>query len=98
MLSLCPAEAHFFIYTKDKIVFEERKHEYELVRLHAFYTLSPHFDKKKNTIKKPSDLLPFPWDQVKIVPLNLEEYTEEAFKKLDEKYKNPKTFIKSISK
>ncbi len=81
---MSPLEAHFFMYTQDRIIFEQRKHEYEVMRLQTFHINRAHQDFKKGHIRKPSDLIPMPWDNdLPEFEINPENYTEDAFAALD---------------
>lgn len=85
MLKLSPAEAHFFIYTRDRIIFEDRKHDYELMRHQTFLLLSPYLD-SKSRIKKPSDLITFEWESNNQAQINPADFTEDAFQLAEKKY------------
>jgi hypothetical protein len=80
---MTPSEAHFFVYAKDRILFEERKHEYELMRKQTYYLLQPYGSQKK-PIPRPDRLMPFSWD--KQIKINLEDFSEARFAALEERY------------
>ena len=77
------SEAHFFILTRDHIIFEERKHDFEVMRLQTFYQMSPYYG-KKNKPRKPSSLMPFSWDPVIKIDINPEDFNEDAFKRSED--------------
>lgn len=85
VLELTPKEGHYFLFTKDRIVYEQRKHDFEVMRLQTFHLMRPHMS-KNSTINSPAKLMPFIWDKSPIVEINKDRYTEEEFKKLEAKY------------
>lgn len=93
MLCLTPGEAHFFIYTKDKIVFEERKHDYEVMRRQTRVLASPYL--KKNSNPTEEEFMPFSWDKGRVVSVIPELLTPEAWAAADARYcgKKAKPFI-----
>jgi len=64
------------------IKYREKKHENELEeqRLWTFYSILPHVDTKK--LKKPEDLIKFPWEKTTNAKFN--EEVEEVTEKLKE--------------
>jgi len=62
------------------------KHDYNLARWQTFMLLQPHIDSKKGNMKKPTDLVKFDWDEVKVIPLNTELSEEQ--KKIIEQMDN----------
>ena len=65
-------DAHFVLYEMKlfeigdylKAIDEHKKEQMERDRLWTFYTILPHVDHKK--LKKPQDLMPFPWEKEEI--------------------------------
>lgn len=85
---MCPYQGHHFLYTMDRIIFDNRKHEYEVMRMQTFYLLQPHLDLKKGNVTRPSDLMSFQWDaeSIKKIELDPENFTEDSFAALDNLY------------
>lgn len=73
-------QAHLFIYTKQRIKEEELKQQMEVMRLQTFYMLKPHL---KDSINKPSKLMPFHWEIEPI--LDVEAVNFDAFDRLFQK-------------
>lgn len=82
-------DAHFVLYEMKlfeigdylKAIDEHKKEQMERDRLWTFYTILPHVDHKK--LKKPQDLMPFPWEKEEIEKEALEQLKkdEEMFNK-----------------
>ena len=82
-------DAHFVLYEMKlfemgdylKAIDEHKKEQIERDRLWTFYTILPHVDQKK--LKKPQDLMPFPWEKEEIEKEALEQLKkdEEMFNK-----------------
>ena len=85
---MSPLEVHPFLFTQDHIIFEQRKHDYEVMRLQAYHLARLQIDLAKAGIKGPSDLIPFVWDKevTKVIDLNPEDYTEDAFLLAEKRY------------
>lgn len=78
-------QAHFFLYTKDKLTQRKYRDQAELVRLQTFILMQPHLTKK---INKPSDLMPFEWDN--IIPIAPPKIEESDYMQLDKMFANRK--------
>ena len=82
-------DAHFVLYEMKlfemgdylKAIDEHKKEQIERDRLWTFYTILPHVDHKK--LRKPQDLMPFPWEKDQIEKDALEQLKkdEEMFNK-----------------
>ena len=82
-------DAHFVLYEMKlfemgdylKAIDEHKKEQMERDRLWTFYTILPHVDHKK--LRKPQDLMPFPWEKDQIEKDALEQLKkdEEMFNK-----------------
>jgi hypothetical protein len=80
-------EAHYFLFTKSHIEFEQEKQAYEVARFQSYLNLSPYLDKKKcNTIKK---LFPFPWEEGQ-TNTPIIQFSEEVFEGFDGLFKAAK--------
>ncbi|WP_192820169.1 hypothetical protein [Rufibacter sp. LB8] len=88
VLVMTPKEAEPFIYMQDKIIYEEYKRNADLLRLQTYYIVAPHVKFKEANIKKPSDLINYPWDKKLVITIKLEDYTEDKFIELEKRYLN----------
>jgi|GEM_PF-4136968 hypothetical protein len=73
-------EAHFFLYTQNEIKKQELREQMEVMRLQTFYMLKPHL---KDSINKPSKLMPFHWESEPILDVQAVDF--DAFDKLFQK-------------
>lgn len=83
------SEAHFFIYTQDNIVLQERKHDYEVMRKLAFKNSIPY--QKENSTLTEERFMPFSWDKKKVVDIDPANFTEEKFLEAERRYKIKKS-------
>jgi hypothetical protein len=58
-----------------KAIDEHKKEQMERDRLWTFYTILPHIDQKK--LKKPQDLMPFPWEREQLEKDALEQLEKD---------------------
>ena len=76
-------DAHFVLYEMKlfeigdyiKAIDEHKKEQMERDRLWTFYTILPHIDQKK--LKKPQDLMPFPWEREQLEKDALEQLEKD---------------------
>jgi hypothetical protein len=83
---MSPSEAHFFIYTQDKIKANEARRQYEVMRLQTLYLLKPYQDSKRPS-PTAEKLMPFPWDKKQLVEIDPADWTEERFKEAERRYR-----------
>lgn len=79
-----PSEAHRFVFTRDQIIFEQRKHEEEITRKQTYFLLQPYGSDAK-PIPKPEKFWPLPGDK-NVPEMTPEELTPEAWEQLDKRY------------
>lgn len=78
-----PREAHPFLVTRAAIIEDQRRHEYELMRIQT-YKLFPNFSK---TYQPTMDaFLPFTWDKARVFNLDMEQFSEDAFRMAEQRY------------
>jgi len=81
---MTPAELRMAIiarYTYDNL---QQRQSWEQSRLISYFALAPHV--KKGTVRKPQDLLPFPWEETLIPKSSHIEDMPEGWKKFIQRH------------